>query len=53
MKKQELLNKLQELAEAKQKAIADGNLDKATILRSIEKEVQKELDELERNTTAK
>jgi protein-arginine kinase activator protein McsA len=45
--------KLQELAQAKQKAIQDGNIEKAAIIRDIEKEVQKELDELERNNPEK
>ena len=49
MSESKLRNKLLELAQAKQKAIQEGNIEKADIIRGIEKQIQKELEELNEN----
>ena len=45
-----LKSKLEELAKAKKEAIDAGNIEKAAMIRDIEKEVMKELEEVEKNT---
>lgn len=41
-----LKSKLEELAKAKKEAIDAGNIEKAAMIRDIEKEVMKELEEV-------
>ena len=46
MTESELQTKLEELAKAKKEAIDAGNIEKAAMIRDIEKEVMKELEEV-------
>jgi protein-arginine kinase activator protein McsA len=50
MKASTLQSKLEELAKAKKEAIDAGNIEKAAMIRDIEKEVMKELEGVKKNT---
>lgn len=46
MNKEKLQTKLDELAKAKKEAIDAGNIEKASMIRGIEKKVMKELEKI-------
>ena len=46
MTKEDLKTKLEELTRAKKEAIDAGNIEKASIIREVEKQIKEQLDEL-------